>query len=73
MVPTGRPGTRSIPARFRPGRKPLTEGAAGVFGNGQDQKARNDSLMGEMDRQYLETPFYGSRRMGPGWRGMGYR
>ena len=21
------------------------------------------SLMGEMDRQYLETPFYGSRRM----------
>ena len=29
--------------------------------------------MGEMDRQYLETPFYESRRMGPGWRGMGYR
>ena len=23
----------------------------------------NLSLMGEMDRQYLETPFYGSRRM----------
>ena len=27
------------------------------------------SLMGEMDQQYLETPFYGSRRMKPGWAG----
>ena len=31
------------------------------------------SLMREMDRQYLETPFYGSRRMKAGWSGRASR
>ena len=102
------------PGQIQAWKKALIEGAAGVFGNGQEKKAKNDaamvarlyqeigqlqvdrehmklpivrqcalvdvsrsslycrpqgtseeelSLMGEMDRQYLETPFYGSQRM----------
>ena len=31
------------------------------------------SLMREMDRQYLETPFYGSRWRGPRWNGRARR
>ena len=33
--------------------------------------AEDLSLMGEIDRQYLETPFYGSRGSRPGWSGRG--
>ena len=29
----------------------------------KEASQQNLSLMGEIDRQYLETPFYGSRRM----------
>lgn len=35
--------------------------------------AEDLSLMGEIDRQYLETPFCGCRRRRPCWSGMGYR
>ena len=102
------------PGQIQAWKKALTEGAAGVFGNGKEQKAKNDDaliarlyqeigqlkvdrehpslslvrqcallgvsrsslyyrpraaseedlfLMGEIDQQYLETPFYGSSRM----------
>ena len=34
-------------------KKALTEGAAGVFGNGQDQKTRNDAAL--VARLYLEV------------------
>ena len=33
------------PGRIQPWKKALTEGAAGVFGNGKDQKSRNDSAL----------------------------
>ena len=33
------------PIQIQAWKKALTEGAAGVFGNGQDQKARNDAAL----------------------------
>ena len=36
---------KSTRARFRPGRRPLVEGASGVFGNGKEQKSRNDAAL----------------------------
>ena len=46
------PGTRFTPARFRLG-KALTEAPPVVFGNGQDQKARNDAAL--VARLYQEV------------------
>ena len=34
-----------------------------VYNRSRSASAEDLSLMGEIDRQYLETPFYGSRRM----------
>ena len=36
---------------------------SGVYYRGKGTSPEGLSLMGEIDRQYLETPFYGSRRM----------
>ena len=43
--PNWPPSTRSTPARFRLGRKPLTDSAADVFGNGREQKAKSDAAL----------------------------
>ena len=41
------------PSQIQAWKKALTEGAAGVFGNGQNQKARNDAAL--VARLYQET------------------
>ena len=43
--PTGGPVRSPTWARFKPGRRSCTGGAAGVFGNGQDQKAKSDAAL----------------------------
>ena len=41
-----------LPGQIQAWKKALTEGAAGVFSNGQDQKAKNDAALGT--RSYQE-------------------
>ena len=60
---------KSIPGRFRPGRKHLRRGASGVFGNGKEQKSRNDSaliarLYQEIGQLKVERDFL-AERSGP--------
>ena len=43
---------RVHPSQIQAWKKALTEGAAGVFGNGQDQKARSNAAL--TARLYLE-------------------
>ena len=57
------------PSQTQAWKKALTEGAAGVFGNGQDQKARNDAaltapLYQEIGQLKVERDFL-SERSGP--------
>ena len=57
------------PSQIQAWKKALTEGAAGVFGNGQDQKARNDAalvarLYQEIGRLKVERDFL-AERSGP--------
>ena len=54
------------PSQIQAWRKALTEGAAGVFGNGQDQKASNDAaltacLYQEMGQFKVERDFLAER------------
>ena len=57
------------PSQIQAWKKALTEGAAGVFGNGQDQKARSDAaltarLHQEIGQLKVERDFL-SKRSGP--------
>ena len=57
------------PSQIQAWKKALTEGAAGVFGNGQDQKARSDAgltarLYQEIGQLKVERNFL-SERSGP--------
>ena len=57
------------PSQIQAWKRALTEGAAGVFGNGQDQKARNDdALIARLYREFgqlkVERDFL-SERSGP--------
>ena len=57
---------KSIPGQIQAWKKALTEGAAGVFGNGQEQKARNDSaliarLYQEISQVKVERDFLAER------------
>ena len=57
------------PSQIQAWKKALTEGAAGVFGNGQDQKARSDAaltarLYQEIGQLKVERDFL-SERSGP--------
>ena len=59
----------SIPGRFMPGRRHLRRAPSGVFGNGKDQKARNDSaliarLYQEIGQLKVERDFL-AKRSGP--------
>ncbi len=45
---------------------------ASVYYRPAPPKAEDLELMALMDRQYLKTPFYGSRKMGVWLRGQGY-
>ena len=57
------------PGQIQAWKKALTEGAAGVFGNGKDQKSRNDSaliarLYQEIGQLKVERDFL-AERSGP--------
>ena len=57
------------PSQIQAWKKALTDGAAGVFGNGQDQKARSDAaliarLYQEIGRLKVERDFL-AERSGP--------
>ena len=57
------------PGQIQAWKKALTEGAAGVFGNGKDQKARNDAalvarLYQEIGQLKVERDFL-AERSGP--------
>ena len=57
------------PGQIQAWKKALTEGASGVFGNGKDQKAKNDSaliarLYQEIDQLKMERDFL-AERSGP--------
>ena len=57
------------PGQIQAWRKALTEGAAGVFGNGQDQKAKNEAaliarLYQEIGQLKVERDFL-AERSGP--------
>ena len=57
------------PSQIQAWKKALTEGAAGVFGNGQDQKARSDAaltarLYQEIGQLKVERDFL-AERSGP--------
>ena len=57
------------PGQIQAWKKALTEGASGVFGNGKDQKARNDSariarLYQEIGQLKVERDFL-AERSGP--------
>ena len=57
------------PGQIQAWKKALTEGASGVFGNGKDQKARNDSaliarLYQEIGQLKVERDFL-AERFGP--------
>ena len=57
------------PSQIQAWKKALTEGAAGVFGNGQDQKARNEAalvarLYQEIGQLKVERDFL-AERSGP--------
>ena len=43
--PNWPPGTRYYPSQIQAWKKALTEGAAGVFGSGQEQKAKSDAAL----------------------------
>ena len=54
------------PGQIQAWKKALAEGASGVFGNGKDQKARNDDapiarLYQEIGRLKVERDFLGER------------
>ena len=57
------------PGQIRAWKKALTEGIAGVFSNGQDQKAKNDAALGtrpyqEIGQLKVERDFL-AERSGP--------
>ena len=64
--------TKSTPGRFKLGKTPLVGGASGVFGDGQERRARSDAalfrkLHQEIGQLNVERDFL-AERSGPGAR-----
>ena len=57
------PIVRQFAPRLRGGQALLEVTRSSVYYRPKGASEADLSLMGESDRQYLETPFYGSRRM----------